>query len=226
MAFFLIKPGMVLLGVYVAKSRSWLVREIQFLAGCRPPHNCQGKCPLSFGILFVGAQSLYLELRTKNPSQEFAHSFAWTFRFTQVKFLSCRDGFEKNKFQGFWQYIYVGTAKNSFTVKLFQDGNRDVTCFYLFVYLGEFIRFWLSSDSHKEQLLSTHPNTQKNQGNDSMNVWNCFIQLISLNYCQIKTFTLEAAMRAKVSQLQRLHQRNMICHNVQNKKGNNSRNNW
>ena len=28
---------MVLLGVYVAKSRSWLVREIQFLAGCRPP---------------------------------------------------------------------------------------------------------------------------------------------------------------------------------------------
>ena len=87
--------------------------------------------------------------------------FAWTFRFTQVKFLSCCDGFEKNKFQGFWQYIYVGTAKNSFTVKLFQDGNRDVTCFFLFVYLGEFLRFWLSSDSHKEQLLSTHSNTQK-----------------------------------------------------------------
>ena len=63
---------MVLLGVYVAKLWSWLVREIQFLAGCRPPHNCQGKCPLSFGILFVGAQSLYLELRTKNPRQEFA----------------------------------------------------------------------------------------------------------------------------------------------------------
>ena len=28
---------MVLLGVCLAKSHSWLVREIQFLAGCRPP---------------------------------------------------------------------------------------------------------------------------------------------------------------------------------------------
>ena len=218
---------MVLLGVYVTKLRSWLVREIQFLAGCRPPPQLSRKVPSFIWYIFCWGPKLVLGVTNEKPKTRIcARSFAWTFRFTQVKFLSCCDGFEKNKFQGFWQYIYVGTAKNSFTVKLFQDGNRDVTCFYLFVYLGEFIRFWLSSDSHKEQLLSTHPNTQKNQGNDSMNVWNCFIQLISLNYCQIKTFTLEAAMRAKVSQLQRLHQRNMIRHNVQNKKGNDSRNNW
>ena len=61
--------------------------------------------------------------------------------FASLRSNSSLVSFEKNKFQGFWQYIYVGTAKNSFTVKLFQDGNRDVTCFYLFVYLGEFIRF-------------------------------------------------------------------------------------
>ena len=218
---------MVLLGVYVTKSWSWLVREIQFLAGCRPPHNCQGKCPLSFGIFFVGAQSLYLELRTKNPRQEFARvRLHGLFASLRSNSSLVAMALKRTNFKDSGNIYMLVQPKTPSRWNFFKTEIEMLPAFFLFVYLGEFIRFWLSSDSHKEQLLSTHPNTQKNQGNDSMNVWNCFIQLISLNYCQIKTFTLEAAMRAKVSQLQRLHQRNMIRHNVQNKKGNDSRNNW
>ena len=107
-----------------------------------PPPQLSRKVPSFIWYIFCWGPKLVLGVTNEKPKTRIcARSFAWTFRFTQVKFLSCCDGFEKNKFQGFWQYIYVGTAKNSFTVKLFQDGNRDVTCFFLFVYLGEFIRF-------------------------------------------------------------------------------------
>ena len=66
------------------------------------------------------------------------------------------------------------------------------------------------------------------QMSGTINSFFCWFLICSqfLNYCQITTFTLEAAMRAKVSQLQRLHQRNMIRQIVQNKKGNDSRHNW
>ena len=134
-----------------------------------------------------------------------ARSFAWTFCFTQVKFLSCTccNGFEKNKFQGFWQFIYMLVQPK--TPKIFKTEIEMLPAFIcLFTLsLGNlFILDYLRIHTNLEQLLSTHPNNKKNQGNDSMNVWNCFIKLIYLNYCQIKTFTLEAAVRAKVSQLQ------------------------
>jgi len=48
---------MVLLGVYVAKSRSWLVREIQFLAGCRPPPQVSRKVPSFIWYILLGPKA-------------------------------------------------------------------------------------------------------------------------------------------------------------------------
>ena len=75
-------------------------------------------------------------------------SFEWSVRSTQVKFLSCCYGFEKNKFQGLWQcicdtyvYMLVQQKNKNFTAIFFQDWNRVITCCFLLLCLGEFIHF-------------------------------------------------------------------------------------
>ena len=72
------------------------------------PPQLSRKVPSFIWYIFCWGPKLVLGVTNEKPKTRIcARSFAWTFRFTQVKFLSCCDGFEKNKFQGFWQYIYI-----------------------------------------------------------------------------------------------------------------------